>query len=403
MLPEGDKEGDNALGNDIDAASKHASLFKPRPHGDDDFDPLDLANAPEDSGQENLHPSAFADQGDEDAINRWTWYHPDGLTMEDVDRQDRAIGMVQMGKPRTVFLSSGPVTYMRITDPLKTEDFKEDARADYGDFKGKLRFKLAADTPIQLSGPADPHAIDEIVSALFARAPAFAAFLQAIRESSHLSLARGANFFHFRPTIVVSPPGLGKSTLAHLLADATGLPKIYLDGSTMMTTVDLTGADSVFRTSRPSAILQGLIKHAIGNPLVVFDEIDKLADVSHGARDNPAEALLPFLEPATAGRVREHFLQIDLDLRFLNWVLLANDLEKIPRTVRDRCKVIQIPPLTPKDLAAVAEAEVLRRHLEPELTAELTRACAKGQIKSLRKLNKALDAAEATLRRPRLH
>lgn len=394
---------DDPSGDGADGSPKNASLFKPRPHGDDDFDPLDLANSPEDHEKEDLHPSALADQGDQDVIEPWPWFHPDGLTMEDVDRQDRAIGMVEMGKPRTVLLSSGPVTYMRITDPLKTEGFKDGAGGDFGDYKEKLRFKFAADTPVQLIGPANPHAIDEVVSALFARAPAFAGFLQALRDSSHLSLTRGANFFHFRPTIIVSPPGMGKSTLAHLLAEATGLPKILLDGSTMMTTVDLTGADSVFRTSRPSAILLGLIKHAIGNPLVVYDEIDKLADVSHGARDNPAEALLPFLEPATAGRVREHYLQIDLDLRFLNWVLLANDLDKVPKTVRDRCKVIQIPALTPKDLAAVAEAEVRRRHLEPELTAELTRACAKGQIKSLRKLNKALDAAEATLRRPRLH
>ncbi|WP_235936086.1 AAA family ATPase [Devosia aurantiaca] len=186
-------------------------------------------------------------------------------------------------------------------------------------------------------------------------------------------------------------------------AEATGLPIIHLDGSTMMTTVDLTGGDAVFRSSRPSAIVQGLIQHGVGNPIVAFDEFDKLADVSRGARENPAESLLPFLEPITAGRVREHFLQIDLDLRFLNWILLANDLDKVPKTVRDRCKVIQIPALTPKDLAAVAEAQVRRRHLEPELIALLTRACARGQIKSLRKLSKALDAAEATLRRPTLH
>ena len=87
----------------------------------------------------------------------------------------------------------------------------------------------------------------------------------------------------------------------------------------------------MFRSSWPSAIVQGLIQHQVGNPLVVFDEIDKLADMSSGARENPAEALLPFLEPQTAGRVREHFLQIDLDLRFLNWVLLANNLDKVPR------------------------------------------------------------------------
>ena len=399
LLPASDKEADDARGDGADAARKKVSMFKPRPHGDEDFDPLDLANALTDYEQEDLHPSALADQGDEEAINPWRWFHPDGLTLEDVDRQDRAISAVQLGKPRTALLSSGPVTYLRLTDPL-TKDSISGGGSEGTEHQQRARLKLEADTPVKLIGPATEHAVDEVISA---RAPAFGAFLQALRDSSHLALMRGANYFHFRPMLIVSPPGMGKSTVVQLVAEAAGLPLIFLDGSTMMTTVDLVGGDSVFRSSRPSAIVRGLLQHGVGNPIAAFDEVDKLADISRGARENPAESLLPFLEPSTAGRVREHFLQIDLDLRFLNWILLANDLDKVPKTVRDRCKVIQIPALTPKDLAVMAEAEVCARHLEPELIAHLTRACARGEIKSLRKLGKALDAAEATLRRPTLH
>ena len=400
-----DREADGASDAGTDNASKNTSLFKPRPEGDDDVDPLDLGNDLEDFGQEVLHPSSLAEQGDEAAINPWRWRisHPEGLSGDDVDRQDRTMGLVAMGKPRTAWLSTGPVTYLRLTDAVTKNGISDSGGSDGADHQQRFRLKLDADTPVKLIGPATEHAVDEVISTLYAQAPAFGTFLQALRDSAHLSLLQGANYFHFRPLMVVSPPGLGKTTAVRLLAEATGLPAINLDGATMMTTVDVTGGDSVFRTSRPGAILKGLLEHKVGNPLVVFDEVDKLSDVSHGARDNPAEALLPFLEPSTAGRVREHFLQIDLDLRFLNWVLLANDIDKVPKTVRDRCKVIQIPPQTPKDLAAVAESEVRRRHLEPELVGELTRACARGQIKSLRKLTKALDAAEATLRRPRLH
>ncbi|MHA6731619.1 hypothetical protein [Devosia sp. A369] len=106
-----EKAAGDASSDDTDAAPKPASLFRPRPHGDDDFDPLDLANALTDYEQEDLHPSALADQGDEESINPWRWFHPDGLPPDDVDRQDRAISTVQMGKPRTVLLPTGPVTY----------------------------------------------------------------------------------------------------------------------------------------------------------------------------------------------------------------------------------------------------------------------------------------------------
>jgi hypothetical protein len=376
-------------------------MFKPRAQGDDHIDPLEIDDL-EDFGQEVLLPSSMADQGGKDLINPWVWRHPAGLTPDDVDRQDRAIDTVEMSKPRTVYLSTGPVTYLRLTDPV-TKDAISDGGGRDAEHPQRAQLRLEADAPVKLIGPATEHAIDEVVSALYVRAPAFAPVLQALRESSHLALMRGANYFHFRPLLVVSPPGIGKSTVVRMLADAVGLPLIQLDGSTMMTTVDLTGGDSVFRSSRPSAIFQQVNQHGIGNPIVAFDEIDKLADMTRGARENPAESLLPFLEQTTAGRVREHFLQIDLDLRFLNWILLANDLDKVPKTVRDRCKVIQIPALTPEDLASVAEAEVHRRHLEPELVAALTRACAKGRIKSLRKLNKTLDAAQATLRRSSLH
>ncbi|NGP18884.1 hypothetical protein [Devosia aurantiaca] len=198
MLPAGDKESNDALGDGADAAPKPVSMFKPRPHGDDDFDPLDLANALTDHEQEDLHPSALADQGDEESINPWRWFHPDGLTPEDVDRQDRAINAVQMGKPRTVFLPAGPVTYLRLTDPLTKDSISADG-GEGAEHHQRARLKLEADTPVKLIGPATEHAIDEAISALFARAPAFGPFLQALRDSSHLSLMRGANYFHFRP------------------------------------------------------------------------------------------------------------------------------------------------------------------------------------------------------------
>jgi len=138
-----DGETDVALGDDTDIAAKFASMFKPRPHGDENFDPLDLANTLTDHDQEELYPSALADQGDDERTNPWLWHHPDGLTLEDVARQDRAINAVQMGKPRTVFLPAGPVTYLRVTEPL-TKDGISGGVGDGAEHQQRASPKLEA-------------------------------------------------------------------------------------------------------------------------------------------------------------------------------------------------------------------------------------------------------------------
>ncbi|WP_157959621.1 hypothetical protein [Devosia submarina] len=154
-----------------EGAPKETELFKPRPAGAEDCCPFDLANEQDDWPDEHLHPSSLADQGDKDLINPWFWYHPDGLTLEEVDRQNRAMETVEMGKPRTVLLSTGPVTYLRLTDRLTKDGIRDGSRSDGAEHQQRLQLKLEADTPLKLIGPPTEHAIDEVVSALYERAP----------------------------------------------------------------------------------------------------------------------------------------------------------------------------------------------------------------------------------------
>src|SRR5690606_837064 len=112
-------------------------------------------------------------------------------------------------KPTTVFLSTGSVTYMRLTDAMTRNRIGNADDGRGAENLHKSRLLVDADTPVKLSGPATEHAVDEVVSALFARAPAFGPVLQAVRESAQLSLAHGANYFHFRPMLIVSAPGMG--------------------------------------------------------------------------------------------------------------------------------------------------------------------------------------------------
>lgn len=387
-----------------DDSTRRKDLFRPqRPEDADPPDPLDLLTGGDVDNDMKTYsadddaPSLEMEADEADAA-------PEISSAEtDWDRKDRAFTLVQFGRPRTVQLSTGPFSVMRLTDDSPLERARDLAFDKASDAVARRRLLESLDQPLTLEGPASLDAIDAAISAVFEAFPHFGPALQAIRESAQLNVKRGASWFSFRPLLIVSGPGHGKTSLASKLASISGLPMVLLDGSTMTTATPLLGGDAIYRSARASDIVQNLAANGIGNPIVVFDEIDKATDTSRGGRDNPAEALLAFLEQRSAQRIHDHSLGIDLDLSHLNWILLANDLSKIPAPVRDRCKVIQMGPLTTYEIVAIASREVERRRLSSDLLREISRACGRGEIKSLRKLSKALDAAEAVLTRPRLH
>lgn len=377
-------------------------IFKPRLPGEGEPPDIDLGDLePEDDEGAGADESGDATPaGSKDAQERAAAAR---TAQVDYDRKDRAFTEVKFGKPRIAFLSDRALCVMRLSDADLLEVARDLGPNRSTDDRTKLRLLESLDEPLTLAGPSEPHAIDMAISATYDEFPQFSVALQTIRESAQLSLSRGAMWLSFRPVLIVSPPGLGKSSFASKLASSFALPLVMLDGSTITTSTPLLGGDAIYRSSRSSDIVQAFSTHGIGNLMVVFDEVDKTSDTSRGGRENPAEALLGFLEQRTAGRLHDHYLGIDLDLSRLNWILLANDLERVPRPVRDRCKVIQMAPLSAKQIAEIAAREIERRALSPDLLPAIVKGCVHGQIKSLRKLTKILDAAEAVMKRPRFH
>ena len=171
----------------------------------------------------------------------------------------------------------------------------------------------------------------------------------------------------------------------------------------MTTTGSLISHDSVWRSSRASDVIEALSNGPTANPLVVVDEFDKLVDHSRAAVPDATEKMVGLLEPRAARAYLDPYLQLNVDLSFINWVLICNDLNRIAKPVRDRCIVVKLGQLKPHDIAVIAEAEIARRGLAPELAAPLVRAAKSGRLTSLRKLHKALDAAAAAASRPLLH
>lgn len=134
-----------------------------------------------------------------------------------------------------------------------------------------------------------------------------------------------------------------------------------------------------------------------------LDELDKIRDLSRHGSPRPSEALVGLFEKRSAANHLDNYLQLAVDLSFINWVILVNDLSRISQPLLDRCQVVRLAPPSPKEIAQIASLEIERRGLDPALVEVITKSVRGGKITSLRTLHKLLDAASAASARPILN
>ena len=147
-----------------------------------------------------------------------------------------------------------------------------------------------------------------------------------------------------RPLLLVGPPGVGKTRRAEELARALRLPSFTISGGGLSDAHSIRGVRSLFTRAQPGMLVSALMETGVMNPVVILDEVDKLGD--GGIHGRAADALLQALEPQQARAFRDDFLEFPLDLSRVVFIATANDLEAVPRTLRDRFEVLRVEPYT---------------------------------------------------------
>lgn len=154
--------------------------------------------------------------------------------------------------------------------------------------------------------------------------------------------------------------GSGKTSLAFSIAESLGRQIIRIPFGGLGSALQLRGESRIKPEAEPGLVMKALRKSATKNPVILLDELDRIA---LEGRNDIMGVLVELLDPEQNLAFLDHYVGFPFDLSQVLFIATANNTGNIATAVLDRLEMIEMPFYTDDQKIVIGRDYILPKTL----------------------------------------